>query len=353
MFGAIAAVIMLIALIHPEQMIASVKNGMDLCCEVIIPGLFPFFILSGILIYSGFPKLLARPARPFMRPLFNVNENGASAFVIGLISGCPAGAVTACELYSAGYVSKSEAERLLGFCSNSGPLFIIGSVGAAMYSSVRTGAALYAVHAAAGVITGILLSFYARDRHTAPEYKLEQPRLPFAEVYSRTVRSAAENMILVCASVIFFSTVTELVTGLLPISSGALFGAAKGLLEFTNGIKIISVSDASYAEKLILTAFSAGFAGLCVHMQVISVAAKNGLGVKAYIIGKVLHGVLSAAGMWAVLKLTPMAAEVSGIAAAFPQAADHRLISAGIAAVLCAAGCIAGRKLILKKGENT
>ena len=68
-----------------------------------------------------------------MRPLFNVAPAGATAFVLGIISGFPLGAICAKDLYKAGNLSKPEAERLLTFCNNSGPLFIIGTVGAAIY----------------------------------------------------------------------------------------------------------------------------------------------------------------------------------------------------------------------------
>ena len=45
----------------------------------------------------------------------------------------------ASELYANNYISKTEAERLLAFCNNSGPLFILGSVGIAIYSNIKYG----------------------------------------------------------------------------------------------------------------------------------------------------------------------------------------------------------------------
>ena len=122
----------------------------------LIPTLFPFFICSGILLYSGFCEALSVLFRPCMKPLFGVSPAGASAFVLGIISGYPLGAVTAGQLYENGYITKTEAERLTAFCNNSGPLFILGSVGAAVYGNIRLGIMLYVFHILAALTLSLI-----------------------------------------------------------------------------------------------------------------------------------------------------------------------------------------------------
>ncbi len=63
-----------------------------------------------------------------MKPIFNVPGIGAYAFIMGIISGYPVGAKIVTEFRKNGECSKAEAERLLAFTNNSGPLFIIGTV---------------------------------------------------------------------------------------------------------------------------------------------------------------------------------------------------------------------------------
>ena len=121
------AVVLLIK--NASSAIRYASDAIDLCLEMIVPTLFPFFICSGILIYSGFCELLAKAFQFCMYPLFRISPVGSSAFILGIVSGYPLGAVTAGELYADNYISKTEAERLLAFCNNSGPLFILGSVG--------------------------------------------------------------------------------------------------------------------------------------------------------------------------------------------------------------------------------
>ena len=60
---------------------------------------------------------------------------GAYAFIMGIISGYPVGAKIVTEFRKNGDCSRAEAERLLAFTNNSGPLFIIGSVGISMFGN--------------------------------------------------------------------------------------------------------------------------------------------------------------------------------------------------------------------------
>ncbi len=53
------------------------------------------------------------------------------------------GAKSVIALYENGTCSKVEAERLLSFCTNSGPAFIFGIVGAGVFSGGRIGLLLY------------------------------------------------------------------------------------------------------------------------------------------------------------------------------------------------------------------
>ncbi len=60
---------------------------------------------------------------------------GAYAFIMGIISGYPVGAKIVTEFRKNGNCSRAEAERLLAFTNNSGPLFIIGTVGVSMFGN--------------------------------------------------------------------------------------------------------------------------------------------------------------------------------------------------------------------------
>jgi len=279
------------------------KEALFLCGEMIIPSLFPFFVCSGILVYSGFCRTLAKIFSPVMKPLFNINPNGSSAFVLGIISGYPAGAITACQLYESGYLSKSETERLLAFCNNSGPLFILGSVGIGLYMGLETGIILYTAHVIGALLVGLCMRFYASDQHSAPEYTLSTDELSFSEIFRISATNAVNSMLLICGTILFFSVASRLFLGLFPFK---LPPFVYGLFEFSGGNVFIADSEYPLSLKLVMSAIVTGFAGLSVHMQVLAVTAKHRLSVTPYFLGKIMHGLFSGAVVYLLFKAKPV-----------------------------------------------
>ena len=113
-------------MLWPQEAMEAAREGLQLCYNVIIPSLFPFFVLSALVVDLGLAGYVGRALEGLMRPLFHVPGACASAFVLGFVGGYPVGARTALSLYQKGMCTKTEAERLLSFCNNSGPAFILG-----------------------------------------------------------------------------------------------------------------------------------------------------------------------------------------------------------------------------------
>ena len=63
-----------------------------------------------------------------------------------MLSGYPLGAKLTCDLYNENKISKSEAQRILCFSNNSGPIFIIGTIGTQMLNNSALGYKLLAIH---------------------------------------------------------------------------------------------------------------------------------------------------------------------------------------------------------------
>lgn len=124
-------------LLFPDVSAAAAREGVTLCLQTVLPSLFPFFVLSSLLVQSDVPRLLSRAMAGVMYPLFGVSGAGASALILGLLGGYPVGARTVAELYGRGEIAREEAEQLLAFCNNSGPGFFLGVCGTAVFGSAR------------------------------------------------------------------------------------------------------------------------------------------------------------------------------------------------------------------------
>lgn len=280
------------------------REAIIMCYEFIIPGLFPFFVCSGLLIYSGFATVCAKYAQPVMRPVFNVAPTGAAAFVIGIVSGFPSGAICARDLYKSGNLSKAEAERLLAFCNNSGPLFIIGTLGVCIFTKPVYGVMLYIIHIISSIIVGVIFSHHSKDKHNSPPTRINSRDMTIPEAFGTALSESAKSILTVCFSVIFFSSVSRTILDLIPLS-GTINALIYGICEFSTGALGITSLDIDVCYKLILCSVIVGFSGICVHMQVIAVTAQSGLSLKPYILGKCLHSIIAAVITTATLFILP------------------------------------------------
>jgi sporulation integral membrane protein YlbJ len=290
-------------LIFPAAAAQGARAGLALCAAVIIPSLFPFMVLTALLLALNFPYGLGKITAPVMRRLFNVSGQGSTVFFLGLAGGYPLGAVTVSELYSNGQIEKNEAERLLGFCNNSGPAFIIAVAGSAVFSSASVGFYLYGVHVAAAVLTGIAMR--GRD---APRPKALPPpaTLGFSEAFSSAVRRSGASVVTVCGFVVFFSVLLSVLEagGILPAVCGRLSenlgtelhfsrSLIGGILEIGSGIGSMTGLSMN-AANLALAAFILGWGGLSVQAQSAAVIKESGLSASKHLLGKLIHGLLSA-----------------------------------------------------------
>lgn len=300
----VAALLALVA--EPAVAAEGARKGLALCAGSIIPSLLPFFVLSGLLSALGLPRLLGQSAEGPMRRLFRVSGAGSTPLLMGLIGGYPVGAGAVAELVSSGTISREEGARLLPFCNNTGPAFIIGAVGAGVFGSGSTGALLYLCHVLAALVVGLL---FARGRTaqctTAPiPALLPAPSLP--QALPGAVKNAALNTVYICGFVVFFSVIVSLlehlgIFGALAGNMATRFGlelrfcraALTGFLELGSGVGALTGLP-STPKNLALSSFILGFGGLSVHCQ--TLAAIDGSNIKCarHFAGRILLGSLSA-----------------------------------------------------------
>jgi sporulation integral membrane protein YlbJ len=315
-------------LFYPTQSIEAAKTGLSLCYNVIIPSLFPFFVLSSLVVELGLSVYLGRALERVMRPLFHVPGSCASAVALGFVGGYPVGAQTAIHLYEKGACTKEEAERLMAFCNNSGPAFILGVVGAGVFADSRIGIALYLAHAAASICVGVIFRFYhnkgSSRTGSARYHRIEVTH--FTTAFVTSVKNALTSTLNICAFVLFFTVVLRLlflsgVMGFLATSISAVFSPIgftrewaerllTGALEISSGVWSLSGSG-SLSGRMSMASFILGWAGLSVHCQVLSFLGSSGLSPRSYLYGKILHGIISASLVAVISHVVPFQAPVS------------------------------------------
>lgn len=291
-------------LMSTESVINCCRGALTLCLELIMPSLFPFFVISGLLNRLGLPAMLGRLLSPLASRLFRVSGPGASAFFIGITGGYPMGASYIADMLERGQIDQNEASHLLAFCNNSGPAFIMGAVGAGVFHSAGVGLLLYLIHILSALIAGVLLRPRKSIDHgvcTAPTAESIKTALPEA------VRQSVISTLNVCGFVVCFTVLTGLFDawGLFSLLSGAIaarFGvemhfvraALTGVLELGSAVGTMQ-GLAVTPQNLTLAAAILGWGGISVHFQTAAVLAEADIKTAPHFRGRLMSAAIGAA----------------------------------------------------------
>jgi hypothetical protein len=97
----------LLVLRNADAAVSYMGRGLSLCARTVIPSLFPFMVVSEMLVASGAGEALGRLFARLMRRVFGLSGAGASALFLGSMCGFPVGARTAVALLDQGAISKA------------------------------------------------------------------------------------------------------------------------------------------------------------------------------------------------------------------------------------------------------
>ena len=254
-----------------------VLRGLLLCAKRLIPSLFPFMVVSSLVVSSGLGASLSKVLRTPIRIAFGLGEECACACLLGWLCGFPLGARCASALYEDGRISAEEYGRVLCVCSTPSPAFLISAVGASMLGDKKYGVWLYAISLASSVIVGVFLKRVSPTSPApTPLVATKNERADFARALTRAVSDAAVGMLTVCAFVVFFSSFVGALENALTFMSAS--PVARSLLfsffELTSGLA--SISALSTPASLPLCALAVGWSGLSVHFQTMAICASVG-----------------------------------------------------------------------------
>ena len=275
------AAVMVLILLSPQQAAEAVRQAMQLCAGSVIPSLFPFLVLSSLVVGSGAPG--ASPLTAFLGRCLGCSSTGARLFLLSLLGGYPVGPRLMGQLVRRGDLSHREAEHLLLFCNNAGPAFVLGFVGLGLLGSLRAGVWLYLLHALSALLIALL--FRPRQPFSSPaQSRTLSPS--FSQELVEAITSAGSAMVQVCAFITFFYTALHLFAQ----RSGIAHPLVLGFVELTCGLTRLTPTRAGF----VMAAGLLGWGGLSVHAQTAAALSGTGVSLQNHLRGKFLQGIFSA-----------------------------------------------------------
>ena len=116
----------LLMLFSPETVATGAANGLLLWYRQVLPVLFPFLLITGLMIRTESISLINHTLSPILKPFLGISENASFSVVCGFLCGFPVGAKSCSDLTDKGKISSAEGEYLLSFCNNVSPAFLTG-----------------------------------------------------------------------------------------------------------------------------------------------------------------------------------------------------------------------------------
>jgi hypothetical protein len=252
------------------------KDGIALCENIIIPSLLPILILTNIIIKSRASKVFEKVFSPLFEKVFKLPRCTSTAIIFGLIAGYPAGAVLTSHLYENNMIDSKRAQRIMYFNFSGGVAFTITAVGTVCFNNTRIGIILYIINIISAIIICIITSLF--DKNEINNSSNQETTLGFTDAMVQATESTVKNIALMCAYIILFSSITNIIS--LPEYITSLF-------EITNGL------FNTQSMSLPWCAFSLSFGGLCIHFQLMGMLKSMNISYFKFLIGRLCSGIIS------------------------------------------------------------
>jgi len=201
-----------------------------------------------------------------------------------------------------------------------------------MFGSAKIGYFIMATHYISAVITGLIFRYYglsaplaahSRKVPSTGQIRRRYSFHSFGAVLGGSVKNAVETLALIGGFIILFSVIVKvleiskiiglispLLCEVLGINSQTAGGLMTGLIEVTNGARVIS-ADSFSEQQITAVCGIIAFGGFCIHAQTISFIAHTDIKVSMYLIAKAVQAIIAATAATLLFPFVILTGEVT------------------------------------------
>lgn len=281
--------IFVLLFIKKKVVIDSVFNSLNIFIASLLPSLFPFFVISDILINYNFINYIPKFIKNILLKIFNISDNALFILIISMFSGFPNNGRNICNLYKKGGISKKECEHLLLFNHFCNPLFIINVIPNLIGIDYKYAYIILIVHYLSNFIIGYLF----RKKNVIIDYNLTNNSSKyFSKVFINSINKSIDGVISILGILTIFLVISSLIncTFNLPFHVSFLISS---MMEITSGISNLSLVNVSIEYKIIMVCCLLAFGGFSIYMQVYNEISDTDISFDNYFLGRMIQVVIS------------------------------------------------------------
>lgn len=282
--------ILILTLLNKTLVYDSINYSLNLWVKNIIPSLFPFFIISDILINYDITKYIPKFIKDIFKYLFNINEECLTIFLLSMISGFPSNARNTRIMLEKKKISIDDANHILIFSHFSNPLFILATIPIFFFHNENVGIILLISHYLSNIFLGIIVRKKGKLKFNFIQNNTSNNK--FSEIFISSIKKSINTITTIGGIVTVFLVLSSLITHFLNLNDYNSM-LIKGLMEMTIGIDSLASLNISLIYKLTITSMFLAFGGLSVHMQVINEIIETDIKYSYYFVGRIMQMFIS------------------------------------------------------------
>lgn len=270
----VLSVFFVLLFVFSKDISSSIIFSISIWKDNLLPSLFPFFVMSDLLLAYGFVDIISFFLGAIMTKWFYLPKDAAFAFFVSLFSGFPSGSKYVNDLLNTKKISIDDANYLIMFTHFANPFFIVTTIGLFLLSNVKAGYIILISH----ILSNIIVAFIFRkkkvilnnDNNYKKAFYLSSPDKPFITILTNSIFKSFKTLVNMLGIIMIFLMITTIIKKIIPLT-GITNGLLSGFLEMTQGVKYISSLDISLPIKASILSAIVSFSGLSVHFQVKSI----------------------------------------------------------------------------------
>lgn len=283
-------IIIFLILKNSIEIIESIKFSFNICVNNLFPCLIPFMLISNILINYNFVQDISDILSNITTKIFKVNKSCAFALIMSMISGTPSNSKYLKDLFNNGLINEYDISKCLCFCHFTNPIFILGTIGYSFLGNKRIGLIILISHYLGNFISGIS-NRNKKYKIINLEHKSNLNKKVFINVLNESIKSTIDTLLLIMGIITSCLIITGLINSIFKINNDYKF--IFGILEITQGLKYLSLSNINITLKIVISTFFITFGGFCIHLQIFSILDNNKIRYLPYFINRIFTGILS------------------------------------------------------------
>ena len=276
-------VVIFLSLIFNSNLVTKeLINALNTFFYILFPSIFPFFLISDLLIEYNFVYTLNKILSRFTKKIFHTTSAASFILIMSMVSGFPSGSKYIRSLYDKKLISINQANYLITFTHFANPLFVL-TVTKTIFNNNTISLYILISMYLSNIIIGIIIRPKTIEKEINP-YIINTK--DFSYLLTKSIKNSIDLLIIILGNTCFFFLITELINTYLNLNS-FLSILINGFFDITKGIYSLNLLNSTILFKAILSITFICFGGINIHMQVKSIISDTSIKYKNFLLGRI------------------------------------------------------------------